>query len=206
MVRFCICMLLVIATSASVCGQTQFSGKVIYLPVESQNISTAAKEQAPMKVVIRAKGDQVRWEEFTEKGSRVIITDYTKMEQHVLIEFLGTLCAIESPKDQITHDSPMISQGKKHGKIMERKCFSAEDTSGQIVWTAGPKLIHPFLPNVDGIPVEFWRSTAEGAVLYRAISIIEEVPSDRFFAIPSEYTVVKSDELSELFNLTSTKR
>ena len=53
-------------TSASVCGQTQFSGKVIYLPVESQNISTAAKEQAPMKVVIRAKGDQVRWEEFTE--------------------------------------------------------------------------------------------------------------------------------------------
>ena len=199
-------MLLVLIACSSLSAQDSFVGKVIYLPVESQNISDAAKEQVPMKVVIRAKGDQVRWEEFTEKGSRIILTNYTKMEQHVLIEFLGTLCAIESPQDQIAHTYEAISKGKKHGKIMERTCFSAEVNNAHIVWTAGPKLTHPFLPNVDGIPVEFWRETAQGTLLYRAISIIEEEPDDRFFSIPEDYTIVKADELSKLFNLTSTKR
>lgn len=187
-------------------AQEAFEGKVIYLPVESQSISSTAKEQAPMKVVIRAKGDLVRWDEFTEKGSRSIITNFASMEQFVLIEFLGTLCAIETPKEQCTISSTALTDGSKHGKILDSKCLSADIEGRQVVWIPGISLKHPFLPHVQGIPVEFWHKTAEGYVLYRAISIIPEPQSDSFFVIPEGYAKVKADQLSSLFDLTSQRK
>ncbi|MFT6185151.1 MAG: hypothetical protein ACJAU0_002673 [Flavobacteriales bacterium] len=200
---FIICTLLHLGAFSCGYGQDQFEGKVVYLPVESQEISSTAKEQAPMKVVVRAKGSQVRWDEFTEKGSRSIITDFAVNEQFVLIEFLGTLCAIETPKEQCAITSEEITEGKKHGKMMDQKCLSISIDNNQIVWIPGMILKHPFLPNVNGIPTEFWHKTAQGKVLYRAISVIYETQSERFFTIPEEYAKVKADELSSLFNLTS---
>ncbi|GEM_PF-3077664 len=184
-------------------AQEQFEGRIIYLPVESQEMSSTAKEQAPMKVVVRAKGSQVRWDEFTEKGSRSIITDFAANEQYVLIEFLGALCAIETPKEQCAITSEEITEGKKHGKMMGQKCLSSSIDNHQIVWIPGISLKHSFLPNVNGIPVEFWHKTAEGHVLYRAISVFYEKQSDAFFTVPEGYTKVKATELSSLFNLTS---
>lgn len=197
-----ICILVLFGGASSGFAQDQFEGKVIYLPVESQSVSASVKENAPMKVVVRAKGDLLRWDEYTEKGSRSIVTDFSAMEQFLLIEFLGMLCAIETPKEQFAKPVEWINEGKKHGKMMDQKCLSAEINGHQVVWIPGMRLNHPFLPNVEGIPVEFWHKTAQGDVLYRAISVIEEPQSATFFTVPEGYAKVKAEELSSLFSLS----
>ncbi len=197
-----ICILVLFGGASSGFAQDQFEGKVIYLPVESQSVSAAVKENAPMKVVVRAKGDLVRWDEYTEKGNRSIVTDFHAMEQFLLVEFLGRLCAIETPQEQFTKPLELVNEGKKHGKIMDQKCLSAEINGHQVVWIPGSTLTHPLLPKVEGIPVEFWHKTAQGEMLYRAISVISEPQSDTFFAVPEDYVKVKADEMSTLFSLT----
>ncbi|WP_306642655.1 hypothetical protein [Sanyastnella coralliicola] len=179
----------------------EFVGTITYtLDTEASDAGVIGKAASTISISCAANGIS-RWEEVSENGSRVVLTDMTKQQQYVLVELLGKKIAIITPKDQVTLKAPVtVALDACCKTVLNKECQSLLTGNGELLLDTSHDLQHPLLPNVEGTPMSFNLSSTAGNAKYVASDMKEGTPDASLFVVPSEYEAVKASELQALFS------
>ena len=179
----------------------EFVGTITYtLDTEASDSGVIGKAASTIWISCAANGVS-RWEEVSENGSRVVLTDMNKQQQYVLVEFLGKKIAIITPKDQVTLKTPItVALDACCKTVLNRECQSVLSGNDELLLDTSHNLQHPLLPNVEGTPMSFTLSSTAGNAKYVASDMNERTPDASLFVVPSEYEAVKASELQVLFS------
>ncbi len=181
-------------------AQTPFIGEVTWA-IDHELSDASAVQRAAERIQLQSDGSRTRWTEHLALGSRTVITDLSKREEYVLIEFLGEKLAIITPRDKVIA-SPELTGSTREHKEKQFGYQCAELLNGDNTYLYIPKLQvnHSILPAPGGLPVLFAMKLPTGTVYYRATSLEEKNVASSAFALPEEYRKITTRELQLLFS------
>lgn len=196
------CALWFLTTSpSSGIAQEAFSGTIVFTPLSDDRPESDVK-QGPDEIVLTVNGAKSRWEEFIGPKSRVVITDLESDQQYVLFSLLGESIALVSPEEEMARLKSRTGQEVNEADalpIAGFNCSQATVEGQSVVFTDQYILEHPYLPIVQGMPLEFALKTGNGEIRYRASKVEASQPGDELFLVPQGYLVMNADQMQDLF-------